>query len=165
MAFSSSRIYLFNPKIIPAVAREVASQLEAEGFTVKCVQSIVGDADISIHKGGIFKAILGMKTALKVHLYKENGYIKADAKVGIFGQQFVPTVISVMIFWPVLITQIWGLIKQSKLDDHVLDLVAASCNRLKAASKEYTGETGGFCPECGAAASGKFCSSCGEKLN
>lgn len=166
MDFSSSRVYYYNPKLIPAVAAEVAAALESEYYTVKYETTICDDADISISKGGIFKAILGMKTALKVYIYQQDGHIKAEAKVGIFGQQAIPTVISMLFFWPVLITQIWGIIKQSKLDDHVLDLIGKSLERLSKTSNLVTGKTcGQYCPECGEnTCGGKFCPECGAKL-
>lgn len=48
----------------------------------------------SISKGGIFKAVLGMKTALNVDLVPMTGGVTVTAKVGIFGQQVIPSIIS-----------------------------------------------------------------------
>jgi hypothetical protein len=49
--------------------------------------------------------------------------IAFEAGVGIFGQQAIPTIISMFFFWPVLLTQIWGLIQQSNLDDKAAEIV------------------------------------------
>ena len=43
--------------------------------------------------------------------------------VGIFAQQAVPTVITMLVLWPVLLAQIWGMIKQAKLDTHVMEVL------------------------------------------
>lgn len=51
-----------------------------------------------------------MKTALKVNIIPNGNYIQITAGVGIFGQQAIPTVISMLFFWPVLITQISGMV-------------------------------------------------------
>ena len=70
--------------------------------------------------------------------------------------------------WPVLITQIWGLVQQSSLDDEALDCVEAS---LKAHAPAAFGQAGGlansvFCTECGGKvqAPAKFCPQCGAKV-
>ena len=70
-----------------------------------------------------------MKTALKVHIYPANEQIRVDAGVGIFGQQAVPTLISMFLFWPVLITQISGMIAQAKMDDKVMMIAADTIAR------------------------------------
>ena len=54
--------------------------------------------DISITKGGLFKAVLGMKTALKVTLLPQGTEVSFEAGVGIWKQQAVPTIISMLIF-------------------------------------------------------------------
>ena len=57
-------------------------------------------------------------TALKVTIKPtRDGNINFKAGVSIFKQQFVPTVITMCFFSPVVIAQIWGMIKQSKLDE------------------------------------------------
>lgn len=59
-----------------------------------------------------FKAVLGMRSALKVTLMHQTDGVLFDSNVGIYGQQAIPTVISMLFFWPVLIiTQIWGLVR------------------------------------------------------
>lgn len=124
-----------------------------------------GGYDISITKGGVFKAVLGMKTALKVSIAPQGNNIYFDAGVGIWGQQAIPTIISMLFFWPVLITQIWGMIEQAKLDDKVLDIaneVIHTCNNTS-----FSSDGGGkFCTFCGQenSESANFCSGCGRPL-
>ena len=166
MAFSSSRIFRASPKYIAAIASDVQKELRREEYEVQCDKLIGGNVDLSICKGGFFKSIVGMKTALKITFIGLGDRFRVDCKVGIFGQQAIPTVISMLFFWPVLITQIWGLVKQSKLDDHVLDLVEQSLNwREKEVDAEGNPSPApDVCPKCGVKATGAFCYACGAKL-
>ncbi len=131
-----------------------------------------GGIDISITKGSLFKAMLGMRSALKVTLIPQTDGVLFDANVGIFGQQAVPTVISMFLFWPVLITQIWGLVEQSSLDDRALTLaeqaIAVGSTSSASASSFASSFTGThkFCTNCGTKTDGtsKFCPECGAKL-
>lgn len=166
MSFSSKKTFFADPSLIPAAADEVCRHFVHEGYDIKRDELITGGVDISIAKGSVFKAILGMKTALKITIRPDISCIIAEAGVGIFGQQAVPTIISTLFFWPVIITQTWGLIQQSKLDDHAMELLENALRSLEADNTQPAIKTGGsFCPECGAAATGNFCSSCGKKLN
>ena len=163
MGFSSKRVFMADSSLIPEVAEELSLQFKSEGYNVKQENLISGGVDISITKGGIFKAIAGMKTALKITIKPDGSHIIAEAGVGIFGQQAIPTIISMLFFWPVLLTQTWGLVQQSKLDDHAMALIEKSLKRLTVSGKTTT--NGAFCPACGATVTGNFCSSCGKKLN
>lgn len=107
-----------------------------------------------------------MRTALKVILIPSDNGISFEAGIGIFGQQFLPTVISMLFAWPVLLTQMWGIVQQSKLDDEAL----AIANSVISEVKTYTPtniSTFKFCTECGTrlVSDAKFCSNCGSKLN
>lgn len=161
--FSSKRVFMAAPSFIPAVAEEISLQFQAEGYSVKSESLITGGADISITKGGIFKAIAGMKTALKITLKPDGSHFIAEASVGIFGQQAVPTLIAALFFSPLFLTQAWGLIQQSRLDDHAMELIERALQHLTVTGKQRA--FGAFCPDCGAVVTGNFCSSCGRKLN
>jgi len=92
---------------------------------------------VSIRKGGTFKAIIGMKTALNIKIEPVANENTVDARVGIFGQQAVPTAITLLIFWPVIIAQVWNMAQESKLDEEALDVVEES---LKAHSSKAPSE-------------------------
>lgn len=68
-----------------------------------------------------------------------------------------------MIVWPVLIPQIWGLIQQSKLDKHVIELIRENVKKYQTNGIE---EVGLFCSHCEhrLLMSDKFCGGCGERL-
>lgn len=108
---------------------------------------------------------LGMRTALKITLTPQVDGILFDANVGIFGQQVVPTIIMWYFLWPVLLTQIWGLVNQAKLDDKALDVAQRVISNVN--SSVNTNEFVKFCPGCGTplpSAHAKFCVNCGLKI-
>lgn len=160
--FKSSKSYAAPVSLIKRVVDDVCTTLRTEGYEVHSEMLLSGGADISLTKGNVFQAVLGMKTALKIKIEPEgNTAFNADASVGIFGQQAIPTAIMLFVAWPVLIPQIWGLIQQSKLDEHVLDLIEQSVERQISTSSSSL-----FCPHCGhqVTMKSKFCEECGDKI-
>lgn len=142
------------------VAKTVATKLEAEGYTVS-VQETAEGYFLSLSKGGVFKTISGMKTSLNVTMKKSPAGMLVEAGVGIFGQQALPTAISMLIFWPVLITQVVGMIQQSQLDDKVITMIEEAVKEEEASGTSATG----FCHACGKQLpfDSAFCPSCGAK--
>ncbi|HSK86676.1 MAG TPA: hypothetical protein VK902_25210, partial [Rubrobacter sp.] len=51
----------------------------------------------------------------------------------IFGQQAVPTAITLLVFWPVIIAQVWNMAQEAKLDEEALRVAEES---LKAHSSQ-----------------------------
>ena len=169
--FSKKRLLSASATQIPQMAESIRQEFIYDGFEVNVESLLNGGADISITKGGVFKAVLGMRSALKVALIPQQTGVLFDANVGVFGQQVVPTVITYFFFWPVLITQIWGLVQQSSLDDRAL----AAAERAIGGQQFQTPTpntlaidpgVASFCPECGnkIEPGGKFCPNCGCKL-
>jgi hypothetical protein len=94
---------------------------------------------VSIRRGGTFKAIIGLKTALNVRIEPVANGTKVEAGVGIFGQQAIPTAITLLVFWPVIIAQVWNMAQEAKLDEEALGVAEES---LKAhSSKAPSGAT------------------------
>ncbi|MGM9736039.1 MAG: zinc ribbon domain-containing protein [Candidatus Cryptobacteroides sp.] len=159
---------LYGPaSMIPEIANAIRDDFSKDGYEVSMDALSSGGYDISITKGGLFKAVLGMKTALKVSLFPQDNGIHFEAGVGIFGQQAIPTVISMLFFWPVLLTQMWGMIEQSRLDDRALqtaqDVIARSNYTARIAISSGTSK---FCTNCGTRndESAKFCCGCGKQF-
>ena len=169
--FNTKKILYASPSLIPTIAERILDQFRAEGYEVNYDQLSNGGYDISLRKGGFFKSILGMKSALKISLQPRNNEIIFEAGVGIFGQQVIPTAISMFFFWPVLITQIWGMVKQSKLDDQALqiaeEVIYYSNSNNNCSTNNYANTAKRFCTACGAEnkAEAKFCNACGTKLD
>ena len=165
--FCTKKILYGSASLIPAIADRIQEEFKNEGFNVSIDTLSSGGCDISITKGGLFKAVLGMKTALKVSLLPRENNIYFETGVGIWGQQVIPTVISMLFFWPVLITQIWGIIEQSKLDDKALEIAKDVIYMNNNNSNDYASPNGiKFCTNCGTknTESANFCSGCGKQL-
>ena len=167
MVFTSTKVFKVSPDRIPDMARTLEIELRKDEYETRSDMLLGGDMIVSLTKGGLFKAIVGMKTALKVELRSDNGNVLAKTSVGVWGHQIVPTVIMLLWFWPILITQIWGLVQQSRLDTRVMEILA------KAAEKEpetidvpsyEVDPPARFCPECGKPVTGNFCANCGVKV-
>lgn len=168
--YSKKKLLPAPTSFIPQITEAIKQEFENDGFEVSVDTLMSGGRDISITKGGLFKAVLGMRSALKIVLTPESNGVFFDANIGIYGQQAIPTVISMFFFWPVLITQLWGLVEQANLDDRALAAAERACagqtygfsnNIFTSASS-----TNKFCTKCGAKVDGtaKFCPECGAKL-
>lgn len=166
--FNTTKNLYADPSLIPAIATRIQEAFEAEGYEVLNQPLLSGGADLSLSKGGIFKSVLGMKTALKIRLTTQGEHIFFDASVGIFGQQVIPTIISLFFAWPVAITQIWGLVRQSKIDDRALEIAEDVIRENKGNVKSSFSSAGSkrFCTECGTQVpeGASFCPNCGNKL-
>ena len=168
--YSTKKILKAHSSQIDSMAEAIKEDFQLNGFEVKIDTLMSGGKDISITKGNLFKAVLGMRSALKISLIPQTNGVLFEANVGIFGQQAIPTVISMLFFWPVLITQIWGLVEQSKLDDRALALAEQAIAEGAAQRASYFSSTSSssckYCPNCGKQIdnSSKFCPYCGAKL-
>ena len=116
-AFTTKKTLYGNASQIPAVAEQIRQSFATDGYEVR-IDNPANGQEIYITKGGFVKAAIGLRSALKVTIKPtRDGNINFEAGVSIFKQQFVPTVITMCFFSPVVIAQIWGMIKQSKLDE------------------------------------------------
>ena len=137
-AFNSSKTVPYFVEDVAPVARDVMDHFEGQDFEVTETNIPAGGVQVSIRKGGTFKAIIGMKTALNIKIEPVANGTTVDAGVGIFGQQAIPTAITLLVFWPVIIAQVWNMAQESNLDDEALRVAEES---LKAHSEESSGAT------------------------
>lgn len=163
-AFNTKEVLFGSPSLIPTIAKCIRDEFQKDGYQVSMDALTSGGYDISITKGNMFKAVLGMKTALKITLLPQGESINFNAGIGIFGKMIVPTLLMWYVAWPVLITQIWGLVEQSKIDDRALNIakgVVAGGSPVAAAHDSKR-----FCTACGKenSATARFCSACGNPL-
>ena len=167
--FKSERRIWTEATDLGPVADELAQHFRAKGYEVVAHQTEVGAWDIDITRSGVFRTISGLRTALKVRLEPESGSVMARAGIGILGQQAIPTVVTMLVFWPVLVTQIWGTVQSSKVDDEALDVVEQALFRLagRTTPVPVAPSRANFCGECGAAraGTGRFCTNCGAPLD
>lgn len=160
----SKRIIYTKVQDIEGIMAYCAQYFENEGYRVTTEKTLDGGF-ISLTKGGIFKTISGMKTGLNITLSRIPGAINVSMKVGIFGKQLIPTAISMLVFWPVLIPQIYGLIQQSKLDTEAYSVIESAIREIENSVVEIPENTA-FCVHCGASmpADAAFCVSCGKRV-
>ena len=136
--FNSSKTFPYVVEDLAPVARDVMDHFEGQDFEVTETNIPTGGTQVSIRRGGTFKAIIGMKTALNVKIEPVSNGTTVEAGVGIFGQQAIPTAITLLVFWPVIIAQIWNMAQEAKLDEEALDVAEES---LKAHADETSGAT------------------------
>lgn len=164
-AFNTTAILNGDTSMIPTIAERICRDFSADGYECKQDDLLNGGVDISLTRGGFFKAVLGMKTALKVTLLPTSDGISFEAGIGIFGQQAIPTVIMLFFAWPVLLTQIWGLVQQSKLDDKALSIARSVIEEARP-TRFSSSPLARFCTYCGTRLTpdARFCSHCGKPL-
>ncbi|MGH3145790.1 MAG: zinc ribbon domain-containing protein, partial [Rubrobacter sp.] len=63
---------------------------------------------------------------LNIKIVPQANGTSVDAGVGIFGQQAIPTVITALVFWPVIIAQVWNMAQEAKLDEEALGVAEES---------------------------------------
>ncbi len=124
--FDSSHTVAYVVEDLSPVAQDVMRHFEQQDFEVTETPIRTGGVQVSIRKGGIFKAIIGLKTALNVRIEPVANGTRVEAGVGIFGQQAIPTAITLLVFWPVVIAQVWNMAQQAKLDEEALGVAEQS---------------------------------------
>ena len=131
--FNSSKTVPYVVEDFAPVAQEVMRHFEDQDYEVTETHIPTGGAQVSIRRGGTFKAIIGMKSALNIKIEPVANGTRIEAGVGIFGQQAIPTAITLLVFWPVIIAQVWNMAQEAKLDEEALRVAEES---LKAHSSE-----------------------------
>ncbi|HEY0069087.1 MAG TPA: zinc-ribbon domain-containing protein [Chloroflexia bacterium] len=119
-AFESVKTVPVRLADLAPAASEVMNYFRAQGYEVTGKPTGTGGVLISLRKGDSFKAVLGMKTSLNIEIDPAIDGTLIRAKVGIWGEQAVPTMIMLFVAWPVLLTQIWGMAQQANLDDEAI---------------------------------------------
>jgi hypothetical protein len=124
--FNSSKTVPYFVEDVAPVAQDVMDHFEQQDYEVTETYIPTGGVQVSIRKGGTFKAIIGLKTALNIKIEPVANGTTVDAGVGIFGQQAIPTAITLLVFWPVIIAQVWNMAQESNLDNEALRVAEES---------------------------------------
>lgn len=161
--FNTTKTINVSPRAIPAMHRHIVSSFTSGGYDVDECLFVNGGSDISISKGNMFMGILGMRTALKISLQPQDESVRFEAKVGIFGQQAIPSTITALFFWPVLFTQIWGIVEQAHLDDKALALAESAAEEF---ARNESKPIKSFCHQCKKelAEGALYCGRCGASV-
>jgi hypothetical protein len=170
VAFESQQTFYTPVSDLEPVVRETERHFRDQGFEVVGERRMSGAWDVSLTRSNLFKTVCGLKSALKIELVPQGGAVFVKAGIGIFGQQAIPSLVTWFVFWPVLVTQLWGLIQQSKLDEKALRVIGESLGRQKASKEPEPGwnphAEAISCKACGATlpAGSAFCPACGAKV-
>src|SRR5829696_921950 len=124
--FNSSRTVPYIVEDLAPVAQDVMRHFEQQDFEVTETPIPTGGVQVSIRRGGTFKAIIGLRTALNIKIEPVANGSSVEAGVGIFGQQAIPTAITLLVFWPVIIAQVWNMAQEAKLDEEALRVAEES---------------------------------------
>jgi hypothetical protein len=169
-------VHIFNSeKIVPVkvtdlgpVGNDVMLHFRQAGYETAGTRTLAGGWDISLTKGGLFKSVIGAKTALKIEIEPGTSSTEIKAGIGIFGLQAIPSAITAFLFWPIIVTQIAGMVQQANLDNEAMAVAEDSLRAHAAADGASTPQSANqqFCVSCGAGNPTKaaFCSACGAKL-
>ena len=136
--FNSTKTFPYHVDDVAPVAKDVMDHFEQQDYEVTETNIPMGGVQVSIRRGGTFKAIIGMKTALNIKIEPVANGTTVEAGVGIFGQQAIPTAITLLVFWPVILAQVWNMAQEAKLDEEALRVAEQS---LKAHSEVPGGAT------------------------
>jgi hypothetical protein len=166
------------------VAQELADHFKQRSYQVERSPLPDGEWEVGITRGGVFKAILGLKSALKIQIGARPAGTMVRARVGIFGKQVVPTVITMLVAWPVVLTQVWGVIREAGLDDEAVRVVEIILTRTERAARVPAGRApdpsgsplpssapagvgaeGARVEASNARSAGAFCASCGGQVD
>ena len=124
--FNSTKTVPYVVDDLGPVAQDLIRYFEGQDFETTETDLPAGGVQVSIRRGGTFKAIIGMKTALNIKVEPVQGGTQVDAGVGIWGQQAIPTMITALVFWPVIISQVWNMAQEAKLDEEAIGVAEES---------------------------------------
>lgn len=171
--FETTRTLPVVVRDLAPVAQDLMQHFEAQGFQVHSEETITRGWHVSITKGALFASIMGNQASLNIELEPSSLGVIVRAGVGVFGKQVLPTLVTYFIAAPVLLAQVWGMVKQSKLDDEALAAVERSlaARGTVVAAPAVGGEAApvigaAFCTACGAklfSPASRFCPQCGAK--
>ena len=105
-AFTTQKTLFGDTAKIPQVAEKIRQVFVNEGYEVR-IENPATEEKIFISKGGLFKAALGLRTALEMTMNPDKaGNIAFEAGISVVKQQLIPTLITMFVFSPVVIAQV-----------------------------------------------------------
>jgi hypothetical protein len=171
--FKSEKIIPISVPDLAPVAQELQAHFEQRRYQVECQLVQPGVWEVGVTRGGMFKAAMGLKSSMKVQLKGVDGGTMVQARVGIFGKQAIPTMVTMLVLWQMIFLQAWTLIRESALDDEAVRVVQISLTRhQRAAGADRAGaDRAGPAEEAGdvrppaRAADPRHCTGCGTGLD
>jgi hypothetical protein len=170
------------------VAEELAEHFRHRNYQVECTETEDRKWEVGITRGGKFKSIAGLKSAMKVELEPLLRGTMVRTGAGVFGKQAAVTAVTLVIWWPLAIAPVWGMIVQAGLDKEAVRVIEVSLKRAQRLSDLSAGDASSagdfsasptvttaadrtaptavaaFCTGCGTQLepSAQFCGTCGH---
>lgn len=177
MNFAIEKILDGDAKYIPELAERIATVFSNDGYDVESEELAMGIFEILLYeKGGVFKIVAGMKTALKITLKPQDGKIYIKVDLGLFAKKSLTvTAIMSMVWWPLFVRQIWATVRQLKIDSKAMKIAEQELIMLQEKDNSIYNENidylienkpiKRFCTNCGNEMGiGRFCPNCGKEI-
>lgn len=157
--FKSTKSYEVSSSFIPSAVDAVRAALEREGFLFERKPGTYRKTVIEVTKENLVKHIVGLNQGLRISFESDGDRVQVEVQGIVVKNQLIASVISFVFFWPMIVPQIIGLIKQSRLDEKALAIVDT-------AYAAYVHDTPAFCTHCGGKVSVNDvrCPHCGAAL-
>lgn len=157
--FTTSKTFKVSPSFIPYAVNALKDVFEAKGFDFEKKPGTANKTIIEVTKGNLVKQVVGLKQGLEITFEQDGCDIIVTAKGIVVKNQLVATTLTLLAWWVIIIPQIIGLIKQSKLDKEAIAVI-------ENAYASYESESPTFCTHCGAKVSAgtTICPHCGRAL-
>jgi hypothetical protein len=129
------------------VAEELAEHFRHRNYQVECAETEDRKWEVGITRGGKFKSISGLKSAMKVELEPLSRGTMVRTGAGVIGKQAAVTAVTLVIWWPLAIAPVWGMIVQAGLDKEAVRVIEVSLKRAQRLSDLSAGDvtsTGDF---------------------
>src|ERR671912_1331736 len=107
--FNSSKTVPYVVEDLAPVAQEVMRHFEDQDYEVTETHIPTGGVQVSIRRGGTFKAIIGLRSALNIRIEPVANGTRVEAGGGGFGQHGLPTAITLLVFLPVVFPPGWNM--------------------------------------------------------
>ena len=137
--FNSSTTVPYHVEDLSPVAQDVMRHFEQQDYEVTETPISTGGVQVSIRRGGVFKAIIGLKTALNVRIEPvANGTkVEAGRHLRAAGHPDGDHVAGIL---AVIIAQVWNMAQEAKLDEEALRVSEQSLKAHSEVPGEATAE-------------------------
>lgn len=121
--FVSTKVFKADQALIPAIVEAIIGHFKADGYETNVVEEKNGAYLISLAKGDMFASVAGLKMSLNVTIKPvDKDKIDVHCAIGSYGNRALPTIGAALVALPLAIPSIIGVVKQSKLDDKVIEI-------------------------------------------
>lgn len=157
--FTSRKSYDASATFIPFAANRISEFFSADGFEINQKPGACNKTILEVTKSNLIKSAVGLRQGIEITLENEGGRIAVEVRGTVLKNQLIASTLSFCFFWPVIIPQIIGMIKQSGLDDKAIGVIDNAYDT-------FSNDHPTFCTHCGGRITGNpsTCPHCGANL-